>query len=270
MTLERLEERAEQLVLHSRLNYAYRRMQEYLQSSQDLGGDPRGGAQGPAGGLLLGRVRAARVAADLLGRPRRARRRPRQERLRPRRPAGRRRAVLRAGLLPAAARRDGLAARGLPRRRRPAVAAGAADRRRTTARSRWRSRPAGATISARVWKATVGRNTLLLLDSDVEANTPEDRQLTARLYGGDQRVRIRQELLLGVGGHAGPEGAGHPPGRPPPERGAQRLRRAGDDPRPDEDRGDRLRGGDAAGRRRRRSSPPTRRCPPATTGSPPS
>jgi starch phosphorylase len=57
-----------------------------------------------------------------------------------------------------------------------------------------------APISARVWKATVGRNTLLLLDSDVEANTPEDRQLTARLYGGDNRVRIRQELLLGVGG----------------------------------------------------------------------
>jgi glycogen phosphorylase len=58
----------------------------------------------------------------------------------------------------------------------------------------------GATISARVWKAKVGRNTLLLLDSDGESNTLEDRQLTARLYGGDQRVRIRQELLLGVGG----------------------------------------------------------------------
>lgn len=58
----------------------------------------------------------------------------------------------------------------------------------------------GASISARVWKATVGRNTLLLLDSDVPTNTPEDRQLTARLYGGDSRVRIRQELLLGVGG----------------------------------------------------------------------
>ena len=40
----------------------------------------------------------------------------------------------------------------------------------------------------------------LLLDSDVEGNRPEDRDLTARLYGGDERVRIRQELLLGVGG----------------------------------------------------------------------
>jgi starch phosphorylase len=55
-------------------------------------------------------------------------------------------------------------------------------------------------ISARVWTLTVGRNTLLLLDSNVDGNQPEDRELTARLYGGDNRVRIRQELLLGVGG----------------------------------------------------------------------
>ena len=55
-------------------------------------------------------------------------------------------------------------------------------------------------LRARVWQAAVGRRTLLLLDSDVEGNTPEDRALTARLYGGDVRVRIRQELLLGIGG----------------------------------------------------------------------
>jgi starch phosphorylase len=55
-------------------------------------------------------------------------------------------------------------------------------------------------ISARVWQLSVGRNTLLLLDSNVDGNQPEDRELTARLYGGDHRVRIRQELLLGVGG----------------------------------------------------------------------
>jgi starch phosphorylase len=46
----------------------------------------------------------------------------------------------------------------------------------------------------------VGRNILLLLDSNVEENQPEDRELTAHLYGGDSRTRIRQELLLGVGG----------------------------------------------------------------------
>ena len=57
-----------------------------------------------------------------------------------------------------------------------------------------------ARIVARVWKLAVGRNTLLLLDSNVEGNQPEDRELTSRLYGGDDRVRIRQELLLGVGG----------------------------------------------------------------------
>src|SRR6476661_3908056 len=56
------------------------------------------------------------------------------------------------------------------------------------------------TIAARVWTLSVGRNTLLLLDSNVAGNQPEDRELTARLYGGDSRVRIRQELLLGVGG----------------------------------------------------------------------
>ena len=56
------------------------------------------------------------------------------------------------------------------------------------------------TIAARVWSLSVGRNTLLLLDSNVDGNQPEDRELTARLYGGDDRVRIRQELLLGVGG----------------------------------------------------------------------
>jgi glucan phosphorylase len=42
--------------------------------------------------------------------------------------------------------------------------------------------------------------TLLLLDSDCDGNAPEDRALTARLYGGDLRTRIRQELVLGVGG----------------------------------------------------------------------
>jgi len=55
-------------------------------------------------------------------------------------------------------------------------------------------------IRAKVWRVKVGRRDLLLLDSDVEGNAPEDRELTSRLYGGDLRIRIRQELLLGVGG----------------------------------------------------------------------
>jgi starch phosphorylase len=55
-------------------------------------------------------------------------------------------------------------------------------------------------IRAKVWRMTVGRCDLLLLDSNVEGNAPEDRELTSRLYGGDGRIRIRQELLLGIGG----------------------------------------------------------------------
>jgi len=55
-------------------------------------------------------------------------------------------------------------------------------------------------IRAKVWRLKVGRCALLLLDSNVEGNAPEDRELTSRLYGGDDRSRIRQELLLGVGG----------------------------------------------------------------------
>jgi starch phosphorylase len=58
----------------------------------------------------------------------------------------------------------------------------------------------GGSIRAKVWRIKVGRCDLLLLDSNVEGNAPEDRELTSRLYGGDGRVRIRQELLLGVGG----------------------------------------------------------------------
>ena len=56
------------------------------------------------------------------------------------------------------------------------------------------------TLHARVWRVEVGRTMLLLLDSNVPENSESDRSLTARLYGGDARVRIRQELLLGVGG----------------------------------------------------------------------
>src|SRR5579864_6362260 len=55
-------------------------------------------------------------------------------------------------------------------------------------------------IRAKVWRLKVGRCDLLLLDSNVEGNSPEDRELTSRLYGGDGRTRIRQELLLGLGG----------------------------------------------------------------------
>ncbi len=55
-------------------------------------------------------------------------------------------------------------------------------------------------LLAKVWLMRVGRVDLYLLDCDVEGNQPEDRELTSRLYGGDHRTRIRQELVLGIGG----------------------------------------------------------------------
>ncbi|MFP5327896.1 MAG: alpha-glucan family phosphorylase, partial [Acidimicrobiia bacterium] len=59
---------------------------------------------------------------------------------------------------------------------------------------------AGTPLHARVWRARVGRVTLYLLDSDVEENDEEGREVTDRLYGGDSEHRIRQEILLGIGG----------------------------------------------------------------------
>jgi starch phosphorylase len=67
-------------------------------------------------------------------------------------------------------------------------------------------------LQAKIWRVRVGRCNLLLLDSDVEGNAPEDRELTSRLYGGDRRVRIRQELLLGVGGFRALKAMGITPG----------------------------------------------------------
>jgi len=67
-------------------------------------------------------------------------------------------------------------------------------------------------IHAKVWRTKVGRCDLLLLDSNVAGNAPEDRELTSRLYGGDGRVRIRQELLLGVGGVRALKAMGITPG----------------------------------------------------------
>lgn len=60
--------------------------------------------------------------------------------------------------------------------------------------------PGGGVLAARVWVAQVGRVPLLLLDSDVEENAPAEREVTDRLYGGGSEHRLRQEMLLGIGG----------------------------------------------------------------------
>lgn len=59
---------------------------------------------------------------------------------------------------------------------------------------------AGRTVYARVWKVLIGRINLYLMDTDVPQNSPSDRFLTSRLYGGDQETRIQQEIFLGIGG----------------------------------------------------------------------
>ena len=58
----------------------------------------------------------------------------------------------------------------------------------------------GRNVVARIWKVAVGRTDLYLLDTDWEANLPEDRSITHQLYGGDWENRLKQELLLGIGG----------------------------------------------------------------------
>ncbi len=58
----------------------------------------------------------------------------------------------------------------------------------------------GRTVKARIWEARIGKTRLFLLDTDFEANIQEDRSVTHHLYGGDNENRLKQELLLGVGG----------------------------------------------------------------------
>ncbi|HZW41601.1 MAG TPA: alpha-glucan family phosphorylase, partial [Agromyces sp.] len=60
--------------------------------------------------------------------------------------------------------------------------------------------PDDGSLHARVWKASVGRITLLMLDTDIPSNTDELRSVTDRLYGGGGEHRLLQELLLGIGG----------------------------------------------------------------------
>ena len=195
----RLEERASELVLHSRINYAYRRMQEYLTSTHTWGARHAGVLWARPVAYFsaeFGLHESVPIYSGGLG--------------------------ILAGDHIKAASDLGIPLVGIGLYYdqgyfRSASISTAASRRTTatsTARCCRSSRRRDAdgkpvtvaietrtgTIVARVWKLAVGRNTLLLLDSDVDGNQPEDRELTSRLYGGDERVRIRQELLLGVGG----------------------------------------------------------------------
>lgn len=69
----------------------------------------------------------------------------------------------------------------------------------------------GREVKARIWRIQVGRVPLYLLDTNIPQNTPEDRQITSRLYGGDHDMRIRQEMILGIGGIRALRALGKPP-----------------------------------------------------------
>ena len=58
----------------------------------------------------------------------------------------------------------------------------------------------GRRVEVKVWQARVGLIKLYLLDTDLERNTPHDRDIAHRLYGGDRTTRIEQEIILGIGG----------------------------------------------------------------------
>src|SRR5262249_25667066 len=69
----------------------------------------------------------------------------------------------------------------------------------------------GRELLLRVWRIQVGRVPLYLLDTNIPQNSPEDRQTTSRLYGGDNDMRIRQEMVLGLGGIRALRALGKPP-----------------------------------------------------------
>jgi starch phosphorylase len=199
LTMEELEKRAGRHVLHSRINYSYRRLQEYLKSAQTWGTTHTGVLRARpvayfsaefglhesvpiySGGLGVLAGDHLKSASDL-GVP-----------------------LVGVGLFyDQGYFKQWLDESGWQKedyidvdfRHLPLELAIAPNNRPVTVSIETRS----GKIAVRVWKMAVGRNTLLLLDSDVEGNAPEDRELTSTLYGGDNRVRIRQELLLGVGG----------------------------------------------------------------------
>jgi starch phosphorylase len=66
-------------------------------------------------------------------------------------------------------------------------------------------------VHAQLWKVQVGRVPLYLLDANLAVNAPSDRAITGPLYGGDQEFRVRQEIMLGIGGIHALEAVGLPP-----------------------------------------------------------
>ena len=207
----RIERRAGELVLHSRINYAYRRQQEYLQADRTWGATHAGVLRPRPVAYFsaeFGLHESFPIYSGGLG-------------------------VLAGDHIKSASDLD-IPLVGIGCSTARAISGSAWTRtagsrkntcRPTSTSCRWSRRSAtngepvtvqietrGGIIRAKVWRVKVGRCDLLLLDSNVEGNAPEDRELTSRLYGGDGRVRIRQELLLGVGGFRALKAMGITPG----------------------------------------------------------
>ena len=211
MQLATIERRARELVLHSRINYAYRRQREYLEADRTWGARHAGilrprpvgyfsaefglhvSVPEYSGGLGVLAGDHIKSASDL-GIP-----------------------LIGVGLFYGQGYfRQRLDINGWQQEEYlttnvnhlPMEAAIGTNGEPVTVEIETRSGP----IRAKVWRMKVGRCDLLLLDSNVEGNAPEDRELTSRLYGGDARTRIRQELLLGVGGFRALKAMGVTPG----------------------------------------------------------
>jgi glycogen phosphorylase len=261
-TPERLASRAAEMVLYSRINYAHRRLKEYMANKQTWGGT-RGLLGAKPVAYFSAEFGIHESIADLFGRPGRFVGRPYQERQRPGR------ALVAVGLFyDQGYFKQQLDENGYQREEyldtkvenvpmEPALARGQADHGQTRHANR-RAVGQGVADACRPREAVPARLRR-------RGEQPEDRELTSRLYGGDERTRIRQELVLGVGGVARC-GPGHHARRVSSERRAQRLRPLEVDPRADADDGmsfdDALR--EVA---RRPSLRRTRRCPPGTTAS---
>ena len=84
-------------------------------------------------------------------------------------------------------------------------------------------RIAGRDVVARLWKAQVGRVPVYLLDTNTPENAPTDRDITHRLYGGDESTRVRQEMILGIGGTRALRALGHQARGMAPQRGPRRI-----------------------------------------------
>jgi starch phosphorylase len=199
MTAEKIEERAAELVLHSRINYAFRRLNEYVEKEKTWGAIHCGNLSNRpvvyfsaefglheslpiySGGLGILAGDHLKSASDL-GIP-----------------------LIGIGLLynqgyfSQRLSKDGWQEEdyvSLDTNKLPLQAMTDANGRPLVVRIDTRS----GLLQAMVWRLQVGRVRVMLLDSNVEGNSTEDRELTSRLYGGDDRLRLRQELLLGIGG----------------------------------------------------------------------